>query len=369
MRLGSTLVLAALAFTHAGPQGSPARGDVELVGPLEGAVFACGERDVSVVVASLATGERRVEQVAFSARAGAQRLEPRLLELLRRPDDASSERGSARFLAWSPSASDEPPPPLARRSRPSLEATPADPAAPRARVGSVGLALIAASAAAVLALARRPLGAWIAGLAGAALLVALGAREQAPRGHSVLEGLFGQGAPRFLVAHGASGRLAWPADDPPLALEVSPAERACLWVTDLDADTASVRATRASLTAFTAWSGGARDGPPDPEALTEGRNGLGGDLSAVWTRSASGPWIARGAWRRTEPLPRDPESTAGSDSAPPGWLIAGLPPGRPVLVARAAAGAPWEYRPTDGRGEGGAHPAWTSWVRLVGYEP
>lgn len=70
------------------------------------------------------------------------------------------------------------------------------------------------------------------------------------------------------------------------------------------------------------------------------------DLPRCWVRSAQGLWSHRGPWLRGEPLP---EATAGP--APPAALVAGLPPGRAILLAERARG----------EGEGST----SAWLRRV----
>jgi hypothetical protein len=72
------------------------------------------------------------------------------------------------------------------------------------------------------------------------------------------------------------------------------------------------------------------------------------DLPRCWVRSARGLWSHRGPWLRGRPLP---EATAGP--APPAALVAGLPPGRAILLAERA------------RGEGAG--STSAWLRLVGF--
>ncbi len=81
-----------------------------------------------------------------------------------------------------------------------------------------------------------------------------------------------------------------------------------------------------------------------------------GTLARVWSRGLSGggddPWIHHGPWALGTVLP-DPLP----GPAPPGWLSAGLPQGRGILLARVA-----------GTGPGGGDPrAESVWVRMVGF--
>lgn len=66
------------------------------------------------------------------------------------------------------------------------------------------------------------------------------------------------------------------------------------------------------------------------------------DLDPVWVRSEDGRWARRGPWGVGRALPPDPaaSTTAAGTAGLPGWLVAGLPQGVPVLVGRAS-GARW----------------------------
>ena len=71
-----------------------------------------------------------------------------------------------------------------------------------------------------------------------------------------------------------------------------------------------------------------------PRALETDLNSLA-PATQVWVRAASGLWEARGPWALGAALPQD--RTAGAD--PPAWLIAGLPQGASVWLARLETGA------------------------------
>lgn len=79
-----------------------------------------------------------------------------------------------------------------------------------------------------------------------------------------------------------------------------------------------------------------------------------GSLAQVWTRGPGGQasWNRRGPWGLGESFP-DPIP----GPAPPGWLAAGLPQGRGVLLGQIAPGGP---------GTGDDVPD-SVWVRLVGF--
>ena len=83
--------------------------------------------------------------------------------------------------------------------------------------------------------------------------------------------------------------------------------------------------------------------------LEGAHNGLE-DLARVWLRGADGLWSHRGAWARGAALPG-----AVDGPPPPAGLVAGLPAGRPILLAERV------------RGE---HPASArAWLRLSGFDP
>jgi hypothetical protein len=81
-----------------------------------------------------------------------------------------------------------------------------------------------------------------------------------------------------------------------------------------------------------------------------------GSLTRVWSRGLFGggddPWIHHGPWALGTALPAPLPGPA-----PPGWLSAGLPQGRGILLAQVA-----------GTGPGGGDPrAESVWVRMVGF--
>ena len=78
------------------------------------------------------------------------------------------------------------------------------------------------------------------------------------------------------------------------------------------------------------------------EGIRRGENAYR-SFSAVWLRDGAGGWQSLGAWRLGEPLP---DSQLGMEAVDeegpetlPGWLAAGLPPGRDVLVGRLEDGS------------------------------
>ncbi|MDF1836638.1 MAG: hypothetical protein P1V35_02115 [Planctomycetota bacterium] len=76
-----------------------------------------------------------------------------------------------------------------------------------------------------------------------------------------------------------------------------------------------------------------------------------GNLEQVWVREASGLWTSRGPWALGLELP----STVIEGLGPPSWLVAALPQGPTIWVARFAPGV----RPL-----GGGNPATETWLRV-----
>jgi hypothetical protein len=75
-----------------------------------------------------------------------------------------------------------------------------------------------------------------------------------------------------------------------------------------------------------------------PGSLTRADNAIG-DLAQVWLRSPDGAWTWLGSWSQGQSLPTEAAATETPASAvPPGWLVAALPQGIPVLVGRLVPG-------------------------------
>lgn len=264
------------------------------------------------------------------------------------PDSASAEE--ARVQRWERL-------PQALRSRPRLP--PADGGSPLARTSPATWALALSAGWLAIVLRRRPARALLVGAAAAAGIAGFGiTRERGATPIAVLEceipapGAEPAQGPAWLLAQSApsrlrlgAGRLLWLRSDPPAAtLECA--------LDPTQPQSPEIRA-EADLLSLEELAGA------DWE-LSSAANGLA-DFAAVWTRDPGGdaPWVARGAWPRSQRLPSLEEQTP-SPGGPPGWLIAGLPWGRAALVARLAADDPLSAKlglDQDGQ----------VWVRALGW--
>lgn len=228
----------------------------------------------------------------------------------------ASSAGAARVLGWS---AEQPARNLLGLRAAASGPRPTPPALP-ARAGPPELALVLVAGALLLALRRR---------IGLAVLLACGAAGLAfvlARGRAM------PGAAERVIEWEAGDELALRVsatrDRAPLsggALEVSPEGLPLEFVLARgDAGEALARGARLALL----------EGLPAP-ALAARANGFE-PLDEVWTRTAEGAWRAHGPWGVDAPLPAGRASEA---PGLPGWLAAGLPPGRSVLVAKSARGA------------------------------
>ena len=311
------------------------RAAVELEGPLDAVVLRLEGSGSTRVEAALLAGEERRLLVPLAARVNPTLGPPASWP---EPDVAVEGAGRARFAGWEPDP--EPafwagvPRELRSRPRPPLEES-------EARAGAAALALVAAAFALLLGWRRRPRLAALAGLAGAGavLLVPLAADPDADR-VEVLEGRAAEGL--WLRVGAARGSLVLPPEAAAL-LEVQPPGVPLAWeLQGTGPEPARAGAPGALLYLLERWDPAGRR----PRA---GANELGA-LAAVWIRRADGSLSARGAWRAGEPLPAEPATGTGPAEPPPGWLLAGLPQGTPVLLARRAGPGP------------------PRWVRVSGFE-
>jgi hypothetical protein len=307
VRRAAALALAAAALAGAARAQGENRcwlGEVELAGPLTRVELDCGADGRTLLAGALVAGERRRVTVPLP-------LAPPLglagLAAVAPPAIEAAGGGSAR---WAGFAREQPehgwlelPPALRVRPRPPAGAGTAPLALP-----AVLVAALAAAAAAVLGARRRALAA-LAACAGAAVAAALAGR-QAPPGErtALLEGdLAARTAVRVLAAPGA---LDLRVGGPLLRLEAAPGSALEL---EVDLATGAARARAApGLVSFEA----------EPAFEAEAAALV---LRPAWFRSAAGVWTryasVAGGRGRAEP---------GED--PPGWLRAGLPPGRTVLL-------------------------------------
>jgi len=304
---------ALLLFAGAAAAQGPNRcwmGEVLLEGPLARVELDCGPDGRTLLDGALVAGERRTLTVPLPC------APPLGLDGLgaQPPPHVSVEgAGSARWLGFASVQPEEGwlrvPPGLRGRPRP-----PAGSAAPRVPLSAPLVAAGAAAAAAVLG-ARRRAARVLAACAGAAVAAALASRGPAAGAPmAVLEADLEAG--RGVRALAAAATLELGAGPPPLRLEAVPPDQPVELAVDLATGARTVRAA-GGLVRF--------DEEPDPAGA--GR----APLQPAWFRDAQGGWtrfasVAEGRGR--------PE--AGED--PPGWLRAGLPPGRSVLLGRAADG-------------------------------
>lgn len=204
------------------------------------------------------------------------------------------------------------------------------------QLGQVQWAWLAMSLILVLALRRRPWwGLALGALAAFVLYLWIPAAEvQHPKIVRVLEG---DGAGHWLEVRGAHDRLL-----------LERIERG--WLARLPAaQEVYIERLADPQGAWAICSEGARlffstriEVPRPPSAA----DSAGHEFEAVWVRLPGESWTARGAWDGGA-LPKvDPEA-----SDPPGWLVAGMPQGRGILVGRlrSAGTAP-------------------SWMRLLDFE-
>ena len=313
------------------------RAELVLEGPLERVRVDCGAAGATLVEGPLLAGERRSVSVSVPVRAplGADGLAALPAPRLSVEPPGS---GAARFVGFA-----ELQPAGRLRAVPAgVRARPRPPltdGAPRPRPH----ALLLVGGAWVVALgARRRRRGGLATLAVGALagavVVGTGARtpEALPR---VLEE-WDLASPRGLEVEGALGALALFEDGNALArdgLEVAPEGAPLVIEHALAGGGERVRAPGVALFGLRRL-----DAPPRL-ALAAARNDARA-LAAAWVRSADGGLEAVGPWPLGVALP-----PARPADPPPGWLRAGLPAGRAVVLARVA-GAP------------------ERWLRAVGFE-
>jgi len=356
-RLARTLALVALscALGASSASASPALvgeprvawARVAIEGPLsELALESEGVR--TVLVHEWLAGEAEELELPLGAGAAA----PSSSELARAaPRIASTGAGRARFLAWSEqraAAWSTLPVGLRARAAPPLEGS-------RVRASNAALCALAALACALLALRCKPRASLALAVLGALLAAALplaGARGAALR---VIE--LQQPPAVWLERRAALGELVFPLDAW-VRFEVEPAQAPCELVLErggsaddsLGATRAwTVRARAAADARLDAWHVHAPSGEVVLDAWDE-----------LWLRSPDG------AWRSAPELgARAGASARARTDSPPGWLAAGLPQGRSVLLGYAVAAPPG----TPPETHGGGLPQGEHWLRWVGFEP
>jgi hypothetical protein len=299
------------------------RAELEVVGPVQDLVLSLGSAGESRLLGELLPGERVSISVPLPARDAAPRIVPEIRWSGGEGLDAGSEgRGRVRFLGWSEDlaakAIDALPPGLRARSRPPL--SPPEVLLPRA-----SLALLPACLVVGLALRRRAvLSLLFAGFASGALLGLGWPREgRAEREVIVLEGDAQNPSGLAVKATWESARLS--ADElGDAVVETSREDARVVWTGSLSgAGTWSAFARNSAIYVQTAVEA--------PEEVFRREANGGRDLAEAWVRE-EGVWTARGPWPHGTPLP-----AIEVGSAPPGWIVAGLPQGVSVLVGRASA--------------------------------
>jgi len=316
--------------------------DVEVQGPVRDLVLALGSAGEARLEGGLLEGERLHLSVPLPLGNSHVSVTP---ELRWTPGDPTEEevgrRGRARFLGWRADLACEAierlPPGLRSRSRPPISA-------PEVRVPLASLALLPALFVLGLGLRRRRAASILLSGVGSIAVLALGwpraARE--PTRVTILES----------DAQAAAG-LALSATWERASISASDLELTCLEASKQDARI--VWTGGISGSASGRWSVLARGSalyllrPLDPgTAVFSADVNRRLALIETWVRE-EGSWTSRGPWTLGEPLPAPADR--GRESAPPGWLVAGLPQGIPVLLGRAAA--------SEGPGE-------TVWIRQTG---
>ncbi len=327
---GALLALASGAPSSAGllvaaqqvpiPSGVVRAARVELVGPLDAARLATSVGELQLE-RSLAAGETLEAWVPIPADSGAAAREARWrLEGPR--DEGGLTLGRARTLLVLD------PHPAYGELDPALAARALPPVARAAPLGAAVLAVACFAAALALALAVRVRGvlgaalALVVGLAGAGLAWSLrGAIE--PAQVRVLEAL--DAAPVWLLRRAGAKNLELEEVEGPLRV-LAPEARSALRIWS-DGERHRVRG-EGPLVVETPWVA-------TLERLDPTRNEFE-PLTLVQRRQA-GVWSVHGNWALGAPLPQQ-AANGESPTAPP-WLMAGLPPGVEVWLARRADGS------------------------------
>lgn len=288
--------------------------EIRLEGPLDELRLDCGSRGEVILRPGLAAGES--ETVIVPIPAGVVDDRP-----LNAPE-------SLRFLdEGAPVLPVE----LVRRSDPPVTVTDVEPE-------PLGILIVVAGFVLAFGLRQKPVAMLLAGLLAALAAAGLqGAHPPAdPERVRVLEGT----PEHWARVEGAADSLSF---DPLRDAQVGATPGSARWIGERQAGEWSWRAEGRAVHRSAVLDPGTR--------RIDGRLNLWGPLAEAWTRDEAGDWRARGEWGIGKGLP---EAAEGS---PPGWLAAGLPQGRGVLVARLAEDA-W-------RGE---DPPPITWLRLVGFD-
>ena len=330
---GALLACALAALTFLAPVAWGLQSPVEvhlaeLEGPIEGLCLSAGGLETKLEI-SLAAGEVRRLRVPIAPSPGASTsLGAEFSEV----DPPASARlaGRAPEQAGDWSAL---PINMQGRSLPPVQRT-------RPAPGSLRLALLAAAMILVLGLRRRP---WLAALCGSAFAIVVllaPAPVDASPVMRVLEG--DRTAGRWLEVLGSRDRL-----------ELGRAESG--WMRTLPSTSeAYIELAEGEGTGpevMTICAPGARVfymREPRVQPDLGRQHNAHADFQSVWVREPGGVLEGLGPWRRGDPCPTTPAPGAGS---PPGWLLAAVPQGVPILLGVEAGAA-------EGSQE---------WLRLVGF--
>jgi hypothetical protein len=318
-------------------------GRLELHGPLQSVFLEMGAAGQTRVELGLAAGESRELIVPLPPRA----LDERAPRIQVYPKEGRAVfvgwvSGDERRLEWESHS-----PRLRQRTRP-----PVKPGQIRATLPSLALAL--ATALLVIGLRSSPPTAFLLACAlgcGSVWLVGAQGDSVATRVR-VMEGLGnpnGPGLP-WLLARSAAGPLSVEPGDCLRMVGTQPGR--LRWEVALGewGHSQEVQLDNGTLTALSNLDPQARRCAPE-------RNDWG-TMDRVWTRTEDGSWHFHGVWEWGEPLPGSPPEvpSAGGPPVLPGWLSAGLPMGKTVLVAHMAEGS-WAGPP-----RAAGEDAWLRWV-------
>lgn len=318
-------------------------GRLQLHGPVQSVLLEMGSAGQTRIELGLAAGESRELIVPLPPRAlddGPPRIQVQPKE--GRAIFVGWVNGDERQLEWERHS-----PRLRQRTRP-----PVKPGQIRATLPSLALALAAAllviglrsspSAAFLLACALCCGGVWLVRAQGDRVAT----RVRVMEGWGTTNGTGSQ----WLLARSAAGPLSVEFEDC-LRMEGTQPGR-LRWEVALGewGHSREAQLDNGTLTAFSKLDPQNRRCGPDLNAW--------GTMDRVWTRAEDGSWQFHGAWELGEPLPGLALEVPAVGVPPvlPGWLSAGLPMGKRVLVAHMAEGA-WAG-PARAPGED----AWLRWV-------
>ena len=338
------LIATTAAHSHSGAGGDLLEfGRLELRGPLQSVLLEMGSAGQTRVELGLAAGESRELIVPLPARA----LDEQAPRIQVHPKQGRAVfvgwvNGDERRLEWEGYS-----PRLRQRTRP-----PVKPGQIRATLSSLALAL--ATVLLVIGLRSSPRTAFLLACAlGCGSMWLVGAQgDRVATRMRVMEGLGtadGMGT-QWLLARSAAGPLGMEAEDC-LRMEGTQPGR-LRWEVALGewGHSQEAQLDNGTLTALSNLDPQTRRCGPELNAW--------GAMDRVWTRSEDGSWLFHGAWGVGEPLPGAPPEGPSTGAPPvlPGWLSAGLPMGKTVLVAHMAGGA-WAGPPRVARED-----VWLRWV-------